>query len=79
METAKLKEKLKIQFLEIIEQDKNLPYLEKVFKAINDSEYVSQVPESHYKIVDERRRKSMAGETKGLTWEEVKRDVKRMK
>lgn len=43
---------------------------------MNDSVYVSQVPESHYKIVDERRRKSMAGGTKGLTWEEVKRDLK---
>ncbi|MGO3181323.1 MAG: addiction module protein [Aequorivita sp.] len=76
METKELREKLKIQFSEIIEDDRNLNFLEKIFETMNDSEYVSQVPESHYKIVDERRRKSMAGETKGLTWEEVKLDIK---
>ena len=76
MEIAKLKKKLKIQFSEIISNDKNLVYLEKIFETMSGSNYSSQVPEEHYKVVDERRRKSIAGETKGLTWEEIKNEVK---
>ncbi|HLU81490.1 MAG TPA: addiction module protein [Flavobacteriaceae bacterium] len=72
MENTKLKEKLQVQFSEIIEDEKNLLYLERIFEDINDKEYISKVPESHYKIVDERRRKHLAGETESLSWEVVK-------
>ncbi len=75
MENTKLREKLKVQFSEIIEDDKNLIYLERIFEEINDKEYISQVSESHYKIVDERRRKHLAGETESLTWEVVKEKI----
>ena len=74
-----LRESLNIQFTEIIDDDRNLSYLERIFDAINGQDYVSHVSEIHYQIVDERRRKQVAGETEGLTWEEVKSDIKRKK
>ena len=79
MEIKELRGRLKIQFTEIIDDDRNLSYLKRIFDAINGPDYVSHVPETHHKIVDERRRKLMDGDTDGLTWEEVKSDIKRKK
>lgn len=75
METTKLREKLKNQFSEIIADDKNLNYLKRIFEDLNEDNYTSQVPESHYQIVDERRRKHLAGESESLTWKEVKEKI----
>ncbi len=77
MEATKLREKLKAQFSEIIEDDRNLDYLEKIFGIINGTGYTSQVPESHYEIVDERRRKLIAGETIAEDWDIVKEGIKK--
>lgn len=77
MGTSELREKLKAQFSEIIEDDRNLNYLEEAFEEIYSTEYVSQVPESHWKEIEERRRKHLAGETKSYSWEEVKSNIKK--
>ena len=77
METTELRKKLIAQFSEIIEDDRNLNYLEEVFEEIYSNEYISQVPDSHYQIVDERRRKLMAGETTAEDWDIVKVRLKK--
>jgi len=77
METAKLREKLKAQFSEIIEDDNNLNYLQEAFEEIYSKEYVSQVPEWHWKEVEERRRRHLAGETTSEDWDIVRERLKK--
>ncbi len=75
MEATKLREKLKNQFSEIIADDKNLNYLERIFDEFHESYSTSQVPESHYQRVEERRRRHMDGESESRTWKEVKEKI----
>ena len=76
METTKLRKKLKAQFSEIIEDDKNLEYLERIFENLNTEASSSQVPEWHWKEVEARRRRHLSGESKSYSWEEVKSDIR---
>jgi hypothetical protein len=77
MGALELREKLIEQFNLFIQDDAKLVALDGIFDSINtSSEAPSIIPEEHYKIVEERRRKYHAGETKGSTWSEVKQKLK---
>jgi len=65
------------RFNKIIEDDSKLMALAGVFDSMNEVESPSLVSDEHYKIVEERRRKYHAGETKGSSWEEVKSNLKK--
>ena len=74
---VELREKLIEQFNLFIQDDSKLFTLEAIFDSLNTStEKPSLVPEDHYKVVEERRRKLHAGETKGTSWDEVKQQLK---
>jgi len=51
--------------------------LDGIFDSISTNEVPSIVPEEHYKIIEARRNKRLAGETKGQSWEEVKYRLKK--
>ena len=77
MRALELRKKLIEQFNLFIQDDTKLVALDGIFDSLNTStEAPSIVPEEHYKIVEERRRKFHAGETKGATWSEVKQRLK---
>lgn len=77
MGALELREKLIEQFNLFIQDDSKLIALDGIFDSINTStEAPSMIPEEHYKVVEERRRKYHAGETVGSTWSEVKQKLK---
>jgi len=76
MGAVELRSKLIEQFNLFIQDDSKLMALNGIFDAINTTESSSLVPEEHYKIVEERRRKMLAGESKGLSWDSVKQELK---
>lgn len=76
MGALELRSKLIEQFNMFIQDDSKLVALDGVFDSMNAVESSSAVTEEHYKIVEERRRKYHAGETKGSTWSEVKQKLK---
>jgi acyl-ACP thioesterase len=77
MGALELREKLIEQFNLFIQDDSKLLTLEGIFDSLNTStEKPSLVPDEHYKIVEERRRKFHSGETKGASWNEVKQQLK---
>ena len=76
MGTAELRSKLIEQFNLVIQDDAMLVALDGVFDSMSTSESDSSVPEEHYKIVEDRRRKWLNDETKGLNWNEVKAQLK---
>ena len=77
MEALELRAKLIEQFNLFIQDDSKLIALDGVFDSINTATQASSsVPEEHYKIVEERRRKYHAGETGGSTWDEVRQELR---
>lgn len=76
MGVLELRNKLIEQFNSIIQDDSKLVALDGVFDAINVVESSSMVSEEHYKTVEERRQRYLAGKTKGITWDEVKLNLK---
>ena len=76
MGALELRNKLIEQFNVYIQDDTKLVALEGVFDALENSESSSLVSEEHYNLVEERRRKYHSGETVGLTWDEVKENLK---
>lgn len=77
MGALELREKLIEQFNLFIQDDSKLIALDGIFDSINTStEAPSMIPEEHYKVVEERRRKYHAGETIGSNWSEVKQKLK---
>jgi len=77
MGALELRAKLIEQFNLFIQDDSKLIALDGVFDSINTSTQApSIIPEEHYKIVEERRRKYHAGETSGSTWEEVRQKLR---
>jgi len=76
MGAVELREKLIKQFTLFIQDDSKLLALDGIFDSINATDSDSLVPEDHYKIVEERRTKRLAGETEGLTWDEIKSRLK---
>jgi hypothetical protein len=76
MGAVELRNKLIEQFNVFIQDDSKLNALNGIFDAINTTEAPSLVSEEHYKIVEERRRKMLVGESKGLSWDEVKQELK---
>ena len=77
MGALELREKLIEQFNLFIQDDSKLLALDGIFDSINTIEADSLVSEEHYKIVEARRNKRLAGETKGRTWDEVKDTLKK--
>lgn len=72
-----LKEKLIEQFNLFIEDESKLLALDGIFDAMNTTkETPSIVPDEHYKIVEQRRRDYLVGQTNGATWQEVKQKLK---
>jgi len=76
MGALELRSNLIERFNRMIQDDTKLITLEGVFDSMNAFESSSFVPEEHYKIVEERRRKHLSGESKGQSWQEVKKDLK---
>ena len=46
------------------------------FDSLNTKDALSLVSETHYKIVEKRRRKWKTGKTKARSWEAVKLELK---
>lgn len=76
MGAPELRNKLIEQFDVFIQEDSKLEAFEGVFDAMNNTESSSLVSDEHYNLVEERRRKYHAGETSGLTWDDVKQNLK---
>ena len=76
MGAVELRSKLIEQFNLFIQDDSKLMALDGIFDSINTADTPSLVSEEHYKIVEERRRKILAGESKGLSWAEVRQQLK---
>ena len=76
MGTIELRNNLIDRFNRLIQDDTKLVTLEGVFDSMNAFDSSSLIPEEHYKIVEERRRKHLSGESKGKSWEEVKKGMK---
>ena len=76
MGTLALKSKLIEQFNQLIKDESKLDALDGIFDALKVIDAASVVPEKHYKIVDERRKNRLAGETEGLSWDKVKSQLK---
>ena len=75
MGAPELRSKLIEQFSKFIQDDSKLVTLDGIFDSINTIESPSLVSNEHYNIIEERRRKYHAGETKGATWDEVKQKL----
>lgn len=76
MGALELRNKLIEQFNEFIQDDSKLVSLEGVFDAMDNSESSSLVSDEHYDLVKERRLRYHSGETNGLSWNEVKKNLK---
>lgn len=76
MSAIELRKKIIERFNLIIQDESKLMVLDGVFDSMNVEETTSLVPEEHYNIVEERRRKYHAGESNGLTWDELKQKLK---
>jgi uncharacterized protein (DUF2235 family) len=77
MAAIELRNSLIERFNRIIKDDSKLVTLDGIFDSINIVESPSLVSEEHYKIVEERRRKHLAGETNGKSWDDVKSEIKK--
>lgn len=77
MGALKLREKLIEKFNLFLQDDSKLLALDGIFDSMMHTDNSpSIIPDEHYKIVEERRRKFHAGETTSYTWEEVKQQLK---
>ncbi|OBQ56372.1 hypothetical protein JJL45_13930 [Tamlana sp. s12] len=77
MAAIDLRNSLIERFNRIIKDDSKLIALDGIFDAMNVIDSPSLVSEEHYKIVEDRRRKQLAGETKGKSWDDVKSGIKK--
>jgi len=77
MATIELRKSLIERFNRIIKDDSKLITLDGVFDSLNETESASVVTDEHYNCIEERREKYLTGETKGKTWDEVKRGIKK--
>ena len=76
MGALELKNNLIERFNKIIQDETKLVTLEGVFDSMNAFESSSLIPNEHYKIVEERRKKHLSGNSKGKSWDQVKKDLK---
>ncbi|MGB0884261.1 MAG: hypothetical protein ACPG4W_04490 [Flavobacteriales bacterium] len=77
MSALELKSKLIKQFEVFIEDDSKLIALNGIFDSIDQSNQSSSiVPEEHYYIIEARRRNFHTEDTKGSTWEDLKKNMK---
>lgn len=75
MESVELRNKLIEQFNHVIQDDSKLAILDGIFDSITVTAADTLVSEAHYKTVEERRERWLSGETQGLGWAEVKRQL----
>ena len=71
MKTLELRKKIIRDFSKFIQDDSKLEILEGVFDSINSENQISVVPDSHYKIIDEARKKYFSGIESANSWEEM--------
>jgi hypothetical protein len=76
METLKLRKKLINQFDQIIQDDEKLVALEGVLDALEVTNANSKIPDAHYDTINESREHYLKGTIKGISWEEVKQNLK---
>lgn len=77
MGAIELRNSLIERFNRIIKDDSKLMTLDGIFDSMTIEESPSLVSEEHYKIVEERRRKHLSGETKGESWEDVRSEIQK--
>ena len=77
MGAVELRNKIIKQFQIFIEDDSKLLALDGIFDSMTEVDFNTEIPEEHYKIVEERRRKHLSGETTGKSWQEVKQELKK--
>jgi hypothetical protein len=77
MAAIELRNSIIERFNQIIKDDSKLMTLDGILDSMSEVDSPSLVSESHYKIVEERRRKHLANETKGKNWDDVKSEVKK--
>lgn len=77
MAAIELRNSLIERFNRIIKDDSKLMALDGILDSMNEVESPSLVSEEHYKIVEERRKKHLAGQTKGKNWDDVKSGIKK--
>ena len=75
MAAIELRNSIIERFNQIIQDDSKLMALDGIFDSMNAIESSSLVSEEHYKIVEERRKKHLAGETKVKSWDDVKSGI----
>ncbi|WP_346881642.1 addiction module protein [uncultured Algibacter sp.] len=75
MAAIELRNSIIERFNQIIQDDSKLMALDGIFDSMNVIESSSLVSEEHYKIVEERRKKHLAGETKVKSWDDVKSGI----
>ena len=75
MESLELRNKLIEQFNHVIQDDSKLAILDGIFVSITSTAADTLFSEAHYKRVEERRERWLSGETQGLSWTEVKRQL----
>lgn len=76
MGALELRNNLIERFNKIIQDETKLVTLEGVFDSMNAFESSSLIPDEHYKIVEERRKKHLSGKSKGKSWNQLKKDLK---
>lgn len=77
MESLDLKNKLKEQFLQILNDETKLSILDGIFDSLTTTFSSLKVSEEHYSLIEERRKKFLAGETTLISWEEIKENIQK--
>ena len=72
MRTKEIRQKLIVNFGELIHDDTKLVILEGVFDAILNEEKASLVSDIHYQKVEEARAKNHSGTSFATPWEDLK-------
>jgi hypothetical protein len=77
MGAIELRNSLIERFNRMINDDSKLIILDGIFDSMNILESSSLVSEAHYKVVEDRRKKHISGETKGENWDDVRSEIKK--
>jgi hypothetical protein len=77
MGAVDLRNSLIARFNEIIKDDSKLMLLDGVLDSMNATDSESLVSEAHYKIVEERRRARLSGESNTKSWATIENKIKK--
>ncbi len=81
----------KLELIQLIMDCHNIEILNEIESILNEipdnmvlepnqmykTDSIDLVPESHYKLLEEDRRRHLNGETKGSTWDEVEKRLRK--